>query len=329
MAQRGLSMRFAGIIGTSLAVCAASGCAGRSSHALGPETLLRASQAAELDPAREPPAASDTANAPPDSPGARSGPESARSERSGVRFGPATAPEATGGPPSANAEPSPPAPLPEVAHAFQAAIPGTEGPPDAFATRAANLSPAACKAELTKRGLKVAFAKQAVAGVATPLRLPASVHGVRVIGSAGTSPYGVLDCRLALVVDELAQILAKHDVVAVRADNFYRKRARLPGKKAKSQHAYGLAIDVTGFVLKDGRTLEVERDWHGAVGEPACGPSSAPDDPTPGTIALRDLVCDLFRAGLFHHVLTPGFDLAHRNHLHLDIKRGEPRFIVR
>jgi hypothetical protein len=40
-------------------------------------------------------------------------------------------------------------------------------------------------------------------------------------------------------------------------------------------------------------------------------------------------VCDIVRSGLFHHVLTPSYDAAHRDHLHLDIKREGWAVIVR
>ena len=33
-------------------------------------------------------------------------------------------------------------------------------------------------------------------------------------------------------------------------------------------------------------------------------------------------VCAVAREGIFHYLLTPNFNVAHRNHLHLDIKRG-------
>jgi hypothetical protein len=43
---------------------------------------------------------------------------------------------------------------------------------------------------------------------------------------------------------------------------------------------------------------------------------------------LRNIVCAAARAGLFHHVLTPNYDAAHRDHLHLDIKRDARSVVV-
>jgi hypothetical protein len=115
----------------------------------------------------------------------------------------------------------------------------------------------------------------------------------------------------------------------VRVDNYYRRSAHLPGSKRRSQHAHGLAIDVTEFTLQDGRSLNVEELWGSAIGEQPCGPSAILTDPRPEALLLRNLVCNLARAGLFHHILTPCHDRAHRNHLHLDIKRGSKTTMIR
>jgi hypothetical protein len=110
--------------------------------------------------------------------------------------------------------------------------------------------------------------------------------------------------------------------VAVHVDNLYRPRAHLPGKRKPSQHGYGLAADIFGFTLADGRKLVVERDFHGAIGSPACGPNAMLSDPTSEAIELRNIVCAIARAHLFHDILTPCYDAAHHSHVHADIKRG-------
>ena len=80
---------------------------------------------------------------------------------------------------------------------------------------------------------------------------------------------------------------------------------RVYGRKvgAASQHARANAIDVTGFRLADGRTIRVARDWEGA-------------DPAARAFLrdVRDGACRLF-AG----VLGPDYNVAHRDHFHLDM----------
>jgi hypothetical protein len=216
----------------------------------------------------------------------------------------------------------------ETGYAFQDPLPDQKLERDAPAIHAADFPPAHCAAELRQRALPVERDKGPAEGVAVPVRITGEMHGVRFLPPGKKSVYGKLDCRLAVVLDDLARVLARHDVVLVRVDNLYRPRARLPGRRTHSQHRYGLAIDLVSFELGDGSVLSIEDDWHGAVKSPPCGPESRLAEPTPRAIALRNIVCDVARSGIFHHILTPSYNEAHRDHLHLDIKRGEKRWII-
>lgn len=187
--------------------------------------------------------------------------------------------------------------------------------------RYANLSPAQCRKELARRKLKLKRWHGAAKGVATPLRFDGDIGGIRYVAPGGKSPYGILDCRLALTLDELAKVLKRHDVVEVRLDNIYRPGAKLPGRRSKSQHAHGLAADITVFKLADGRRLVVEEHWLGERGAPACGPDAEISEETDEAIRLRNLYCEVAGLGLFHTMLSPGHDKAHEDHFHWDIKR--------
>ena len=221
-----------------------------------------------------------------------------------------------------------PAAAQSAAQPFQAPLPAAGLGKASPALQAANLSPAQCRAELGRRRLSVKRAGRAAPGVATPVRLAGALSGVRFVAPGASSPYGILDCRLVLALDALAAVLAKHDVVEARIDNLYRPRARLPGKKLPSQHSYGLAVDLMSLTLKDGRELSVERDFAGALGDPPCGPESQVVPSTESAIALRNIVCAVAREGIFHYLLTPNFNAAHRDHLHLDIKRGLKQWTI-
>jgi hypothetical protein len=78
---------------------------------------------------------------------------------------------------------------------------------------------------------------------------------------------------------------------------------RLYGRSegAWSEHATADAVDVVGFRLKDGRTVSVLRDWNGDEAEAAF------------LREVRDGGCRLFTT-----VLSPDYNAAHRDHLHLD-----------
>ncbi len=68
-----------------------------------------------------------------------------------------------------------------------------------------------------------------------------------------------------------------------------------------SEHATADALDVAGFRLEDGTRISVLRDWEGE------GPEAA------FLRDVRDGACDLFAT-----VLSPDYNAAHRDHLHLD-----------
>src|SRR5690606_16450017 len=115
--------------------------------------------------------------------------------------------------------------------------------------RYGNLAPAECRRRLDAAAGHESFVRVGPSnGIAAPYRVIGPILGVNFIVPPKKSPFGVLDCRQALLWLELAPILASHRVVSVQIDNFYRNRARVrPGRK--SQHAYGLAADVTAIVF--------------------------------------------------------------------------------
>jgi len=75
----------------------------------------------------------------------------------------------------------------------------------------------------------------------------------------------------------------------------------------RSRHATAEAFDVAGFVLADGRRIRVLGDWNG-------------DTAAAGFLReVRNGACQFFDG-----VLSPDFNAAHRDHLHLD--RGRNRY---
>ena len=74
-----------------------------------------------------------------------------------------------------------------------------------------------------------------------------------------------------------------------------------------SEHATADAVDVVGFRLADGRTVSVLNDWQG-------------ERPAAAFLReVRDGAC-----GTFTTVLSPDYNAAHRDHLHLDMADRGP-----
>ena len=124
-----------------------------------------------------------------------------------------------------------------------------------------------------------------------------------------------LSCRTALslalwerhVLQPAARKYFGETVTRIEHLGSYSCRNVYGGRNAtRSRHATAEAWDVAGFVLSDGRRIRVSRDWKSS--EPA------------GAFLreLRDGACQFFDG-----VLSPDYNVAHRDHLHLD--RGPNR----
>lgn len=81
----------------------------------------------------------------------------------------------------------------------------------------------------------------------------------------------------------------------------------------RSRHATAEALDIAGFVLDDGRRIRVLGDWgdRGDSSEDTAAASFLHD--------VRDGACRFFDG-----ILSPDYNAAHRDHLHLD--RGRYRY---
>lgn len=221
--------------------------------------------------------------------------------------------------PSVADVPPVPGAVPPPREPFHTKIPPIYG--SAPAMKYANLSPGACRKALRDRKLPVHVEKKAVRGIANAVRVTGDFNGVRVISAPAPSPFGLLDCRLALALDDTTKILRGHGIAQVYIGSMYRAGARISHRGNKSQHSYGLAMDILSLRHDDGRLLKVERDWHAGIGDVSCGPDAVMNDASPSSILLRNVVCDIARAHIFHHMLTPGANAAHRDHFHFDLKR--------
>lgn len=235
---------------------------------------------------------------------------------------PAARPSDTGGSEPGDAEDAPPNP-------FEAPLPDPALTQEAPAMRFANLSPTECRSELNRRGLPFVRDRRPTPGVASAFRITGPLGGVRIVAPGPSSPFGVFDCRLSLALEQFAAVLDEQRVSSVHVGSAYRRSSKLGSRRKPSQHAHGLALDVVGFTMTDGRTLLFERDWQGEVGQPPCGPGSEPSFATEDAVTLRNVICEVARRGVFHTILTPNYDAAHHDHVHLDIRRGAIRRILR
>ncbi|MEM9875445.1 MAG: hypothetical protein AAF928_11160 [Myxococcota bacterium] len=240
-------------------------------------------------------------------------------------------------PPEPSASPSPnhePRPLPPPPHGpvpegFRLPLPAPTLPPHAPAMRYANLSPRACRALVRERNLPVKFEAKAVRRVALAARVTGPMHGVRIVTAPAPSPYGILDCRLALALDDMTEVMARFGVSEIRIGSMHRPGATIRGRGKPSQHSHALALDISVLRRHDGRMVAVEGTWGADIGDRPCGPGAPLDSKVPDALFMRDMVCAVARAQIFHHMLTPSANADHLNHFHFDIKRDARRSMIR
>jgi hypothetical protein len=131
-------------------------------------------------------------------------------------------------------------------------------------------------------------------------------------------PSPLLTCPMALALASLERIVqqqaaAIYASAVVRVDQLgtynCREMAAYPGWV--SEHAYANAIDLARFTLRNGQTIDVQRDFDRGAGPPARKAGAF----------LRTVSQRAYDEDVFSHVLTPFFDANHRNHFHVDLAR--------
>jgi hypothetical protein len=168
-------------------------------------------------------------------------------------------------------------------------------------------SGAACLADLDAREvvyrpLDLDEPKDPRCHVSTPVRLSRPAVPLNRPATMSCFLADRLDAFERGALQKLAMEDLGHRVVRVDHLGAYSCRASTGRNHQLSEHAYGLAIDISGFRLSDGTSVGVERDWAQS------GPKSA-------------FLHHVARAacGYFSVVLTPDSNSDHVNHFHFDL----------
>lgn len=254
---------------------------------------------------------------------------------SSVAARPSVAAKATRNVPSKTTKSAPvqtaPAPRPRENPYLE--VPARELAESTLAYHYANLSEEESLAELARRRIDWIPAKPPVPGVRTPVRLAGPLRGVVIHSSLppaerAESPFEILDARLALALDDFCALLARHDIVELVHYTMYRPPTDSPAEGQKQiRHPAGLAIDVGALRKRDGSWLAVGPHWPSNLGAKTCG-DGAVEQWAREARELVSIVCEAKDERLFHFALTPNFDAAHADHVHLEIKPQARWFIV-
>jgi hypothetical protein len=122
------------------------------------------------------------------------------------------------------------------------------------------------------------------------------------------SNLGPVTCEVSQVfaawarfgVDRAARQILGSGLYSIETFGSYSCR-NVAGTDRRSGHATGAAIDVSGFVLEDGRRITVTNGWHGN------------DREREFLRVVRQSACKRFAT-----VLSPDYNSAHHDHLHVE-----------
>jgi hypothetical protein len=156
--------------------------------------------------------------------------------------------------------------------------------------------------------LRASLGGPQVCGAIKPFSVSAAANG-----TVELRPPALLRCPMVPAVDHWVERVVtpaarrhfRGQLVAVKIAGSYSCRPMNNVEGALlSEHGHANALDVSGFVLADGRSVEVKRGWWGVFAE-------------------RNFLREVHRGScaLFSTVLGPNYDANHRDHFHLDLAR--------
>ena len=182
-------------------------------------------------------------------------------------------------------------------------------------------SDAACLTDLSKTGARFTALPDAYAGPGCTKLGTVQLASLAGDGSQfSVSNIGPVQCRVASTfsnwarfgVDRAAREILGSPLARIETMGSYACR-NVAGSNRRSAHASAEAIDVSGFVLEDGRRITLTADWNG------------------GTAAEREFLRVVHRSACrrFGTVLGPEYNRAHADHFHLEGTAGSGRNFCR
>ncbi|WP_244486786.1 extensin family protein [Aurantimonas sp. Leaf443] len=167
---------------------------------------------------------------------------------------------------------------------------------------------AMCRAALRRQGVR--FTEVAPIRRGRACGIPHPIRVTSVAGNVAMLPAATLNCAAAARISDWVQDevkpaarwkLWKTPRAVLNASSY--RCSTIAGSRTVSEHATGNALDVRGFVFTDGSVFDVEKKGFFSFREKGFQQT------------IRRSACENFGT-----VLGPGYNYAHRDHLHLDAK---------
>lgn len=148
--------------------------------------------------------------------------------------------------------------------------------------------------------------------IVDPIYVQSPINGVQYRYFENSQPTEIaMGCELALSLYKLGEVFKEKNIVEVEHMGTFNCR-KIGGTNSLSVHGLGLAIDFRGFTDSNGADYILVRDWEH-------------DTTSPSTVKgrmLYELALRMYTENLFGYVLTPNFNSAHDDHIHVDMTPG-------
>ncbi len=190
------------------------------------------------------------------------------------------------------------------------------------------LQPSSCLEQLDELGI-VWTAAPPTPGVATPVTVMLPLGGMPFRGIGGNLRTTLLmDCKLAVALHRMVQLLAARGVVEVHDLGIYNYRCIAGGTPPDcpsgiSMHGRALAVDIAALVISGEDTVSVSEDWVIDVDGNTC----TARERSWRDAFLHEALCEIYDAAIFTIHLSPNYNEAHRDHWHLDLTPDAAGFI--
>lgn len=141
-----------------------------------------------------------------------------------------------------------------------------------------------------------------------PVILHPPIHGVDLTSPWGETPSMLAACSMAIALVRTVDDVAARGVTTIWHMGTYNCRV-IAGTDRLSRHAYGDAIDFSGFTLEDGTHYTLVDHWEHDTDAPT----------TPGGAFLYEAAHRWFDEYVWNIILTPNYNAAHDDHFHVDL----------
>lgn len=147
------------------------------------------------------------------------------------------------------------------------------------------------------------------------------VIGGRVAGVEFVSKMPIIvECDFAVALLKMAQVLSAQGIEAIGFFSVYRPSS------GYSFHSLGLAADINWFKHRKWKVgVWIKSNFEVNENERTCDYRTR----TKRGKIIMDAICELWEKRIFNTIVTPNYNDAHSNHIHVDLRPGDNRFYLR